>query len=280
LSNSKFCDLMSKIFDKGIDYMSQIEIMNSVNLFEVGKDYIRLGTGPGLKFYGCKLESKSNRVISPHRISYVAKNIKYKRDESQLFIFYVKKGIHQAIYVFSNNFSAISQISSDFNVKPLSGRGLILSLYDTYHIGRHKVNKENKLVYSETRNVKNKFFVPWDLEMTSGKFRAKMRQGADAFLKKGIYYQGTILRDSDMFDPIDLFLKEWEGTIGLRIDFSPSAVMSRYSKYKSVAKWGDRQMSKVFSFIDGESEEDSVLEQIETQSCVINSFKRKQIHNI
>ena len=264
------CDALNKAFGKTISYFSKLEFLKTINIFEVGADYVKLGVGDDTKLYGCKIESDSNNLVSLFSLKSLADDIKYDSNSSQLYIYYVKKDGNQSVFVYSYSLAAIEQLAHEFKGNRFSGRKLIVSLFETFHIGGFSPTDDNRLDYNQIPEVDENYFVPWDMDLISGKFASKIQMAHNALINKGATYQATTIKNRDGFDPVDLFSLSWEGVIAISLDLSPIASKARLLKYEAVAKKGDKKFYKICREVLSEGENAETLEKIEDESCLMN----------
>lgn len=266
------CGILDRLFGKSVFFLSRLNFLKTINLFKIEKDNINLGADNPLKLYGCKIESDSNRLNKLNNLAAIAKDIKFNPDESQIFIYFAKNDLRQCVYVYSYSLPAIEQISHEFNVKRMSGKKIIMSIFEIFMIGRYDIDGDNRLRYSETPSLLGEYFIPWDMEMASGKFQAKIQSGLDNCIKRGTIYQATHFYNRHNFSVADFFLEKWEGVFGLFIDLSPIATMAKIRQYESKAKIGDKNFSNICHSILNDKENSGTLEEIEEKTCIVNAF--------
>jgi len=266
----KISDILDALLVQGATVLSKINFLKTIDIYDVGEDHIQIGRGDNFTLYGVKLESKSNRLVSLRDIKSITNEIRFNIKESQLYIYFIKTENFQAIYVFSFSKSAMKQLAKEFRISLLSGKALVTSLYQLFHIGKHTVSKDNRLVYTEEPTIKgDDFFIPWELSIVSDRFRARMQNNASRLYKNYTAYQAVEFLDRDTLDPVELFREEWEGTISIRLDFGQAAVLSRMRKYEFVANYGDKDFANICKAINNGDNQDSQREILEN-SCNIN----------
>lgn len=253
-------------------YLSKMDFMKTVSLYGINDYSIYLASGKKKELFGCKLETSSNRYHSIPSISSIANNIRHAQGRSQLFLYYVKNGNTQGIYVYSYNDEAIEQICRDFRVPIMSGDEVVKSLFKIFLIGDHYKTTDNRIVYEYDIGQDEKFFVPWSLELNSGRFRQMTQLGFDNMLDEGTLYQATSYVESDIFTPQELFSLDWEGVLGFTFDYSHVATKARVQTYESVARLGDKQFYDIVSQINSrEGDNRQIQDMIENETCLVNT---------
>lgn len=269
---ANICDLANTLLDGVVGLFSHFDSNSTINVYEIQDERLLVSLQRDKFLYGCKIEGASNRLTAIQSLESLASDIKLDIDTSQVFLYYVKKGFFQGTYIYSFSEMAIQQISFDIGTERLSGQDLVLSIFRIFGIGKDVIMSDNRSYYDQSPIVGDPdFFIPWEFEMASGKFGAKVALGKERLLREGVMFQATEIKSLKDFSPVELFRMEWEGFIGIRIDFSPIAVKARLSKYEGVAKLGDRNFAQTLNALKRQPENALVLEEIQDKTVILNT---------
>lgn len=269
----KLSSVVNNALAVALDYLAQIDFLNTINISRIEDYSVWLDPAGEDVLYGCKLDSKSNRMItmSLQDIVSLANDIRYAHNSSEVYLHFVKKGMFQAIYVMSYNKNAIKRISKAFDSSLLTGKELVLALYNIFSVGKHHIDENNHFVFDEEKAVYDKdYFVPWDLDITSKKFKARIQNAVVKVNKEGVVYQATRYNNRAAFDPRELFLEEWEGAISMSIEFSSSLIKSSLQRYKKTARWADMDFHNTLEAIIERNNEETA-DEVEYKSCIVNT---------
>jgi len=266
------CDIIDKAFGNTISFLAKMDFLKTINIFKIEKDNVWLESNGEEKLYGCKIESKSNRLLKNKPLEVIYKEIGMHTRDTGVYLYFVKKGVHQGIYAFTTSRKAINQISVMYNVPVMSGKRVVIALYEIFLVGEYYVTNDNRLTYSEIPKLSDDYFIPWELEAVSRTFSSTVEEGRHQILKKMTLYQGSEISNTSTYSPVNLFDLEWEGVIGMRIDVSSHSCESRLQKYIKDAQVGDREFGRICKNIIKVDDNKDVLDQIKHQTSIINVF--------
>lgn len=263
-------DILDISLDTLIDFTSRIELLNTISIFDIHDKSVKVDVTEDSYIYGVKLDSTSNRKAYLTDIKTIAADIRFDISNSQVYLYYVKHEDYQAIYALSCNQSAIKQLATEFKTKMMTGKDIVLALYNIFGVGSHKQNNENRLVFSEDIEVyRDEYFIPWEVDIISGKFKAKVQNAVARNRKENTVYQATEYFAREVFQVDELFALQWEGVISMRIEFNTNALSARIRKYQSVANFGESRFAGICkAIVKGENKE--VLESVVNESCIVN----------
>jgi len=269
---ANICDAANTLLDSVVNLFSHFDSNKTINIYEIQDERLLVSLQREQYLYGCKIEGSSNRLTAIQSLEALAADIKLDVDTSQVFLYYVKKGYFQGTYIYSFSKMAIQQLAYDIGTERLSGRDLVLSIFRIFGIGEDVIMSDNRSYYDQNPVVGNEdFFIPWEFEMASGKFGAKIGLAKERLLREGVMFQATEIKSLVDFSPIELFRMDWEGFIGMRVDFSPIAVKARLAKYETVAKLGDRSFAQTLNALRRQPANASVMEEIEDKTIILNT---------
>lgn len=264
---SKVCSYLDILFGKLVIALSRLDLGKTVGLFRVEKDCIWLDMSGKHKLYGLKIEGDDNTIKRfSDKMERIVPAVRYG-DNTDIGIFFVKRDGRQAVYLYAFNRRIIGQLATDFRIKNMNGEEIVASLLDSL-LSQQYVIKENRMVATGAATMP---FVPYGLEMASGKFRARAQVAVDNILRDYTIYQGEEYESIGEFNPIEMFRADWEGALWIWINFSSLSVDGRIRQYESTAKFADKVFAKECLDILNRTDEE-LTRMIKTESVIINSF--------
>lgn len=261
------CGYLDLLFGWSIQYFNRIDTQGTINVFRIDDRSIALDMKGKYNLRGIKIETKDNRILRFGKwINAMIPTLRYA-ENPEVMLTFIKKDSHQAVYVFSFEEKLINHISKQLRLPPMSGNEITSAILDSM--------LAQKFTIKDNRHVKTGFsaqpFIPYGLEMTSGKFRAKAQIAIDNIVREYSIFQGVEYENNPSFSPIDLFRSEWEGSVNLWFNFSAIAAESRVKVYDSVARYGDKEFSKECAAINNKEDDDMVRE-IKENTYIVNSI--------
>lgn len=266
-SNSTVCAGLDFLFGKIALALSRIDLGKSINIFRIDPTCVWLDMSGRYKLYGIKIEGKDNTI--KHFGAQMGKAVQHLRysDKSEVAIFFVNRGMRQAVYLFAFEHRIIGQLSRVFGIPHLSGDEITSSILDIFHSQQYKV-ENNRLVKS---GIATTPFIPYGLEMASGKFRDRIMTAIDNIMREYSLYQGEGYESIGEFNPIDLFKIKWEGTFALWVNFSSRALEGKIRQYEKTAKFADKVFAKECASILNKDDAE-FTKFLEEESLLVNSF--------
>jgi hypothetical protein len=265
--SQKICSLMDIFFGKIVVAISRMNLGKTIELFKVEKDCIWLDMAGKQKLYALKIEGADNQIKRfGDKMEKMIPSIRFI-ENSDIGIFFVKRDGIQSVYLYAFDGRIIGQLSKDFRIPNLKGEDIIASLFDCL-LAQKYVVEDNRIL---AVGAATKPFVPYGLEMSSGKFKAKAMVAIDNLLRDYTIYQGEEYESVDTFNPINLFRADWEGSLWIWINFSSNAIDARIKQYESTAKFADKVFARECMDIIKKTDEE-LTRMIRTESVIINSF--------
>lgn len=265
--SSTVCKGLDILFGRVVTALSKLDLGKTLNIFRIDEHCVWLDMSGNYKLYGIKIEGKDNTVKRfGEQMSRIASNIRYA-DNSEIVIFFVKREKRQAVYLFAFDQRIIGTLSREFSIPNLRGEEITSSLLDILHAQHYKIDNNRMIRSGFAENP----FIPYGLEMASGKFRERAMVAVDNILREFSIYQGEEYESIGEFNPIDLFKANWEGTFGLWINFSLRALNGRVRQYEKTAKFGDKEFAQECAKII-ERDDQEFSKYLEEESLLVNSF--------
>ncbi|MDD4969743.1 MAG: hypothetical protein PHT07_09990 [Paludibacter sp.] len=264
---SVVCNGLDFLFGKIVLALSRFDLGKTINIFRIDPSCVWLDMSGRYKLYGIKIEGSDNTIKHfGTQMGRVIQQLRYA-DNSEVTIFFVKRGIRQAVYLFAFDHRIIGQLSREFNIPHLKGDEIASSLLDIMHSQQYRVEK-NRLIRS---GVAETPFVPYGLEMASGKFRDRAMAAVDNIMRDFTLYQGEGYGSIGDFNPIHLFQIDWEGTFGLWVNFSSKALEGKIRQYEKTAKFADKVFARECANIL-KKDDAEFSKFLEEESLLVNSF--------
>lgn len=264
---STVCSGLDFLFGKIVLALSRFDLGKSINIFRIDSLCVWLDMSGRHKLYGIKIEGKDNTIKHfGAQMGKVVQQLRYA-DNSEVAIFFVKRGMRQAVYLFAFDHRIIGQLSRVFGIPHLNGDEITASILDIFHSQQYKIDK-NRLVKS---GVSTTPFVPYGLEMASGKFRDRVMASIDNIMREYTLYQGEGYESIGDFNPIHLFKINWEGTFALWVNFSSRALEGKIRQYEKTAKFADKVFAKECASIL-KKDDAEFTKFLEEESLLVNSF--------
>lgn len=263
----KVCSFLDLIFGKAVVALSRMDTGSITNIFKIEDNCVWFDISGKLKLYGLKIEGDDNTVKRfSNTIDGIIPQIRFA-EHPEMGIFFIKKENRQAVYVYSFDGRVIKKLSKDHRIPNLNGEELVASLLDCV-LNQQHIIKDSKLVPS---GVATSPFIPYGLEMASGKFKARAELAQDNILREYTIYQGEEYESLGDFNPINLFRANWEGALWIWVNFSANAIEGRIKTYESTAKFADKTFAGECSAIV-KREDEEVTKLIREGSAIINSI--------
>jgi hypothetical protein len=265
--SSKVCKFLDLLFGKIVVSLSRMDVGNTLNVFRIEEECVWLDMLGRHKLYGMKIEGDDNTIKKFSRqMDTIIPAIRFS-DKSDVGIFFVNKNGRQAVYLYAFDKRIIGQLSRDFRIPHMNGDTLVTSILDLM-LAQQFTERANRLVPVGFSSAP---FIPYGLEMASGKFRERAMVAVDNILREYTIFQGEEYESIGDFDPVELFNVEWEGVFSLWINFSANAVDGRVKQYESTAKFADKDFSaECAALMQKDDEEFSRL--IRDDSFIVNSM--------
>lgn len=131
------CQIINKMFGKALHFMLNMNLNKTLNVYHINKDSLSLDFNKTKNLYCTRLINNSNVYKEYDNFMQLQNSVKFSPD-AKVYLFFVKKGLHQAIYVFSLNEDIVRQVAKDFGTKILEGSKIIEALHDVFLIPEEK----------------------------------------------------------------------------------------------------------------------------------------------
>lgn len=260
-NNTTVCSLLNLAFGKFLNFLLNINLNKTINVYHINKDSLGLSFNNKEKLYCVRLINDSNVYREYINFNQLQESIKFDPN-AKYFQFFVKKGLHQAIYIFTLNEDIARQIGTDFNTKLLSGSKIIEAIHDIFLIPEREI-KDNSYVNTEYVN---------ELDVLYKQLPSRISIATHNIFRKYNIYQGVSYHESQQFNPVTFFNRNWNGVFSIMVDFSASSIQRHMKIEKDGTTFGDKKMHNEVIEISEKPENKEIFEDLKNQGVVVNSI--------
>jgi len=258
------CKVVNLITETIGKLFTELNLGKTINIFNIKEKSLQLDLSGKLELFGVKLESESNKFAKYDGFVSLVNQIKYQ-PESRIFLFCLKTEDFQAVYLFSFNEEAISQLASDFDIPQMSGNELVNALQDIYFMG------DKEIVDNSLYNVSESTKSVYQIDHFYNNFARRISMASSAIFKNYHIYQGYEYNMAYEFNPIEFFKLKWNGLFGIMYNFNHKATSGIIKKRKEEAQVGDALTYQEIARLEKhENKSEKVF--LEENCCVANSM--------
>ncbi|WP_152633043.1 ATP-binding protein [Aliarcobacter butzleri] len=255
------CQMMNKLFGKALNFMLHMNLNKTINVFHINKNSLGLDFTNKNQLYCTRLINNSNVYKEYHNFSQLQDSVKFS-ENAKIYLYFVKKGLHQAIYVFSLNEDIIRQVAKDFGTTILSGSKIIEAVHDIFLIPEREI-VDNSYVNTEYVN---------ELDILYKQLPQRVAIGTDNIFKKYNIYQGVSYQLNQVFNPVTFFKKSWNGVFSLMIDFSAETIKRHLKLKKEDTVLGDKKLHLATKDLIEKEENQDIYKDFVNKVVLVNSM--------
>lgn len=260
-TENTMCTALNAVFGKAIHFLLNLNLNNTMNVFHINKDSLGLNFNNTDQLFCVRLINNSNKYHKYSDFQQLHNSFKFEKN-SKIFLYFVKKGLHQAIYIFTLNEDIARQIATDFQTKILKGDLIMEALHDIFLIPVREI-KGNAYVNTEYVN---------ELDVLYKQLPQRIAIATDFIYRKYNIYQGVSYQDNMEFNPISFFNRAWNGVFCLMVDLSMSNVERHLKLKKDETNYGDKKMNQYTKKLVDDVDFKDVYEEFINKTAVVNSM--------
>lgn len=260
------CQMMNLLFGKAISFLLNMNFNKTINVFKINEQSLSLDLSGLSELYCVRLINKSNVYREYPNFEQLHDSIKFT-DNARAYLYYVKKGMYQAIYVFSLHQDIVRQIAKDFSTEILTGVEIIDAIHDIFLIPEREI-VDNSYKNIEYKNPDSKY----EVDVMYRHLPQRIALASSTIFKKYTVYQGVSYQNNTDFSPVNFFKRKWNGVFSLMIDFSSSSVERHLKIKRDESQLGDKKLHDETKKLLENADYKEFLDDVLNKCLVVNSF--------
>lgn len=255
------CQMINKVFGKALSFMLNMNLNKTINVFHINKYSLGLDFANNNQLYCTRLINKSNIYKEYDNFNQLQDSVKFSTN-SKAYLYFTKKGLHQAIYIFSLNEDIVRQVAKDFGTKLLVGEKIIEALHDVFMIPEREI-KNNSYINTEYFN---------ELDVLYKQLPQRIAIASDNIFKKYNIYQGVSYQLNHNFNPVTFFNKKWNGVFCLMIDFGAASIRRHLKLKKDDTALGDKKLNVATKKLIEDTDMKDLYDEMLNKTVLVNSM--------